>query len=96
MHNPFVPETLEGWSVLHLMYRIDWGRLREAYPGDRKQMADEAVAALAVDGSEGASAPSLRVTEPCLKPALCVTIRIRAPFFASSAEASAERRGASK
>lgn len=49
MHNPFVPETLEGWSVLHLMFQIDWGRLREAYPGDRKQMADEAVAALTVD-----------------------------------------------
>ncbi len=44
MHNPFVPETLEGWSVLHLMFRVDWGRLRQAYPGDRQQMAEEAVA----------------------------------------------------
>ena len=26
-HNPFVPETLEGWSVLHLMYRVRWDRL---------------------------------------------------------------------
>ena len=41
MHNPFVPETLEGWSALHLMYRVDWGRLGEAYPGDRQQMAEE-------------------------------------------------------
>jgi len=56
VHNPFVPETLEGWSMLHLMYRLDWGRLREAYPGDRQQMADEGVAALAVDAAEGASA----------------------------------------
>ena len=56
MHNPFVPETLEGWSILHLMYRVDWGRLREAYPGDRQQMAAEASAALAVnDASEGAT-----------------------------------------
>ena len=46
MHNPFVPETLEGWSVLHLMYRIAWGRLGDAYPGDRKQMADEVAAIL--------------------------------------------------
>ena len=56
MHNPFVPETLEGWSVLHLMYRVDWGRLREAYPGDRKQMADDVAAALAVEAPDGATA----------------------------------------
>jgi chlorite dismutase len=55
VHNPFVPETLEGWIVLHLMYRIDWGRLREAYPGDRQQMADDVVKALAVEPSDGAS-----------------------------------------
>ena len=41
MHNPFVPETLEGWSALHLMYRVDWGRLGQAYPGDRQQMSEE-------------------------------------------------------
>jgi hydrogen peroxide-dependent heme synthase len=41
VHNPFVPETLEGWSALHLMYRVDWGRLGQAYPGDRAQMAEE-------------------------------------------------------
>jgi peroxiredoxin len=56
VHNPFVPETLEGWSLLHLMYRVDWGRLGQAYPGDRKQMADEVAAALTVDSDEGASA----------------------------------------
>jgi peroxiredoxin len=55
VHNPFVPETLEGWSVLHLMYHIDWGRMRDAYPGDRKQMADEAIAALTIDAAEGAT-----------------------------------------
>jgi hydrogen peroxide-dependent heme synthase len=47
VHNPFVPETLEGWSALHLMYRVDWGRLGQAYPGDRRQMADEVAAVLA-------------------------------------------------
>jgi chlorite dismutase len=56
VHNPFVPETLEGWNVLHLMYRVDWGRLRETYPGDRQQMGDDVVAALAVDAANGASA----------------------------------------
>ena len=48
MHNPFVPETLEGWSVLHLMYRVRWDRLRDRTSGDRERMAAEAVGALAV------------------------------------------------
>ena len=48
MHNPLVPETLEGWSVLHLMYRIDWERLRGAAADAHQQMADEAIRALAV------------------------------------------------
>jgi len=59
VHNPFVPETLEGWSALHLMYRIDWGRLGQAYPGDRAQMADEFAANLAgtvASPNDGASA----------------------------------------
>ena len=48
MHNPLVPETLEGWSLLHLMYRVRWDRLRSVDDGDRQQMAEEAVSALAV------------------------------------------------
>lgn len=48
MHNPFVPETLEGWSVLHLMYRIRWDRLRERTATDCDRLAGEAVRALAV------------------------------------------------
>jgi chlorite dismutase len=59
VHNPFVPETLEGWSVLHLMFRVNWGRLNDAFPGDRRQMADQAVSALAAtlpDASHGATA----------------------------------------
>jgi chlorite dismutase len=47
VHNPFVPETLEGWSALHLMYRVHWGRLHQAFPGDRHHLAEEAIAALA-------------------------------------------------
>ena len=57
MHNPFVPETLEGWSVLHFMYHVDWASLREMSPTDRRQLADEAVAALTVaDASAGGTA----------------------------------------
>ena len=47
MHNPFVPETLEGWSVLHMMYRIKWNDLRAvAEEGVRSPRSDgpEAVA----------------------------------------------------
>ena len=47
MHNPFVPETLEGWSVLHLMYRIDWRRLGEVDPARRDALAVEASSAFA-------------------------------------------------
>jgi chlorite dismutase len=48
MHNPLVPETLEGWSVLHLMYRVRWDRMKDRTPGDRERMGAEAVKALAV------------------------------------------------
>ena len=48
MHNPFVPETLEGWSVLHMMYRIKWNELRGVGDGDRDRLAEEMVRALAV------------------------------------------------
>jgi chlorite dismutase len=48
MHNPFVPETLEGWSALHLLYRIRWDRLRGTSEEERRTMADEATAALAI------------------------------------------------
>ena len=48
MHNPFVPETLDGWSLLHLMYRVRWDRLRAVNAADRERMANEVVQALAV------------------------------------------------
>ena len=48
MHNPLVPETLEGWSVLHLMYRVGWDRLRGAAPGECQRLAEEVRQALAV------------------------------------------------
>jgi len=42
MHNAFVPETLEGWSVLHLMYRVRWDRLRGMAAAETQRLADEA------------------------------------------------------
>lgn len=48
MHNPFVPETLEGWSVLHLMYRIKWDQVRALSDADRARVAEDAARALAV------------------------------------------------
>jgi len=48
MHNPSVPETLEGWSLLHLMYRVRWDRVRSIDPSQLGTIADEAIAALAV------------------------------------------------
>ena len=48
MHNPFVPESLEGWSILHLMYRVRWDRMRGASQSDLQRLADEATRALAV------------------------------------------------
>jgi hydrogen peroxide-dependent heme synthase len=47
MHNPLVPETLEGWSLLHLMYRVRWDRLRLTSADERQRLADEATRALA-------------------------------------------------
>ena len=48
MHNPVVPETLEGWSLLHLLYRVRWDRLKQASQADVQRMADEAGRALSV------------------------------------------------
>jgi chlorite dismutase len=48
MHNPLVPETLEGWSVLHLMYRVEWASLRQRQEVDVRRISDEAARALAV------------------------------------------------
>jgi chlorite dismutase len=48
MHNPLVPETLEGWSILHLMYRVRWDRVRDLTDADRRRLASEATGALAV------------------------------------------------
>ena len=59
MHNPFVPETHEGWSLLHLMFRVDWARLGAADARDREQIASDAASVLAgltPDPADGATA----------------------------------------
>jgi chlorite dismutase len=55
MHDPRVPETLEGWSVLHQMYRIRWSEWQALKAPDRGTRAAEAAQALAgmQRGSEG-------------------------------------------
>ncbi len=51
MHNPQVPETLEGWSVLHQMFAVRWDRLRGLDTSSRRGIAQEAADLLA--GMEG-------------------------------------------
>jgi len=46
MHNPQVPETLEGWSVLHQMFRVRWPAWKTLPPDVRRRLADEAAAVL--------------------------------------------------
>jgi peroxiredoxin len=57
LNPPIVPESLEGWSVLHLMYRVDWTRMREVPHKECKRIANEVVTTLAVeDPADGATA----------------------------------------
>ena len=46
MHNPQVPETLEGWSVLHQMFRVRWDAWKALSRERRDSLASEAVALL--------------------------------------------------
>jgi chlorite dismutase len=59
MHDPRVPETLEGWSVLHQMFRIRWPEWRVRPDDLRHRLADEAAGALAAmrRGKGGATVP---------------------------------------
>ena len=45
-HLPPVPLTLEGWSVLHQMFRIRWPEWNALAPAPRQRAVDEALAAL--------------------------------------------------
>src|SRR5262245_54688885 len=48
MHNPFVPEPLEGWKLPNLMYRIKWSAVRTMPPAELDRLAAQFVCALAV------------------------------------------------
>src|ERR1700694_1812135 len=58
MHDPRVPETLEGWSLLHQMFRVRWPEWRARREQERKTVAAEAAAVLAgmQRGEAGATA----------------------------------------
>lgn len=59
MHDPRVPETLEGWSVLHQMFRIRWPEWRVRPEDLRHRLAGEAAEALAAmrRGDAGTTVP---------------------------------------
>jgi peroxiredoxin len=46
MHLPDAPETLEGWSILHQMFRLRWAALRALGGSDRHALAEEAANAI--------------------------------------------------
>jgi peroxiredoxin len=57
MHNPEVPETLEGWSILHQMFRLRWPALRARPAEARRAVAAEACALASGPGRDaGATA----------------------------------------
>jgi len=55
MHNSLVPETLDGWRLLHLMCRVRWDRVRAMSDTARRDIAEEAAQALAVPSADGAT-----------------------------------------
>ena len=59
MHDPRVPETLEGWSVLHQLFRIRWSEWQELPASERATRAAEATQALGLmpRDEEGATVP---------------------------------------
>jgi hydrogen peroxide-dependent heme synthase len=59
MHDPRVPETLEGWSVLHQMFRVRWSEWARLDASVRAERAAEAAGVLAglQSGADGATVP---------------------------------------
>jgi peroxiredoxin len=53
VHNPFVPETLEGWGLLHQTFRIRWAELRRLSAAARTELAAEAVALMRTGAGDG-------------------------------------------
>src|SRR2546425_8438110 len=59
MHDPRVPETLEGWWLLHQMFTVSWPAWQALPAADRRQKAAETARALGAmeRGREGSSVP---------------------------------------
>ncbi|HVD77444.1 MAG TPA: hydrogen peroxide-dependent heme synthase [Vicinamibacteria bacterium] len=59
MHDPRVPETLEGWWLLHQMFTVSWPAWQALPPAERRQKAAETARALGAmeRGREGSSVP---------------------------------------
>jgi chlorite dismutase len=59
MHDPRVPETLEGWWLLHQMFKVSWPAWQALPPAERQQKAAQAARALGAmeRGREGSSVP---------------------------------------
>jgi len=59
MHDPRVPETLEGWSVLHQMFRVRWSEWAALPAAERAARSGEAARALAGmrRGEDGTTVP---------------------------------------
>ena len=46
MHDPRVPETLEGWWLLHQMFRLRWPEWQSRPAAERREAAADAAQAL--------------------------------------------------
>jgi chlorite dismutase len=59
VHDPRVPETLEGWSVLHQMFRVRWEAWQALPASDRRGRAEAGASTFTgPGGDQGASALS--------------------------------------
>jgi chlorite dismutase len=59
MHDPRVPETLEGWCLLHQMFRVRWQEWSALPAAEHRARSAEAVAALNGMNRGGESATAL-------------------------------------
>jgi chlorite dismutase len=62
MHDPRVPETLEGWCLLHQMFRIRWDSLKTLGDSARRDVGVEAQALFeSIERAAGESGPTALV-----------------------------------
>jgi peroxiredoxin len=61
MHDPQVPETVEGWSILHQVFRLRWPAWRAQERRRRDEIAEEAAASLAAI-EQAADGPTFATT----------------------------------